>query len=258
VRVDLNADIGESSAADADHDAELLTIVTSASIACGFHAGDPSTMRRTIRMAASKGVAIGAHPGFADRDGFGRREMNIGADEIADLVLYQVGALQAIAKAEGVQLQHVKPHGALYNMAARRSDLAAAIARAVRSFDESLLIFGPPLSELFSSSQKFGLRFVAEGFADRAYERDGALTSRQIPGSVIEDPRQAATRALQIVREHQVAARDGEAIPLDVESICVHGDTPGAVGIAQAVRDALAHAGVAIVAPSADRDFPRR
>jgi 5-oxoprolinase (ATP-hydrolysing) subunit A len=247
VRVDLNADIGES--VDIHHagdDERLLHFITSGSIACGVHAGDPSVMRRTVRMAARAAVAIGAHPGFADRAGFGRREIEASPDEIADLVCYQLGALAAIAKAEGSRLQHVKPHGALYNLSVRRRDAADAIAAAVASVDDSLVLIGLPGSELLSAGERCGLRVAAEGFADRSYEPDGTLTPRQAAGSVISDPALATERAIRMMLEMTIVARDGSSLPVRVDTICVHGDTPQAAQVAAAVRLGLEGAGVRI------------
>jgi UPF0271 protein len=248
-RVDLNADIGESFGIyRTGHDELLMPSITSGSIACGFHAGDPSVMRRTVQLAARAGVSIGAHPGFPDLAGFGRREIDATPRDIADFVLYQVGALSAMAKAEGVPLQHVKPHGALYTMSVRRSDVAEAIARAVASFDESLVLIGLPGSELLSAGARLGLRVVAEGFADRSYEPDGTLTPRHLADSVLSEPGQAAERAVRMIRDGKVIARDGSALSLAVGTICVHGDTPAAAGIAAAVRLALEQADIRVMA----------
>jgi UPF0271 protein len=245
VRVDLNADIGEcSSIHNSGSDERLLRTITSCSIACGFHAGDPAVMRHTVRMAARAGVSIGAHPGFRDMEGFGRRDMSIEPGDLTDLVLYQVGALSAIAKAEGATLRHVKPHGALYNMSARRADMAEAIARAVASFDGALVVVGLPESELLAAASRLGLSVAAEAFADRSYERDGSLTPRNVAGALISDPLLAAERAVSMVRDATVVARDGSTISLKVDTICVHGDTPGAAELAAAVRARLEHAGV--------------
>jgi UPF0271 protein len=247
IRVDLNADIGESSASDAGgNDNLLVKHVTSGSIACGFHAGDPSVMRRTVRLAAAAGIAIGAHPGFADRVGFGRRDVEATPEEIADLVLYQIGALSAMAKAEGQKLQHVKPHGALYNMSVRQRDVADAVAGAVALFDKSLLLVGLPGSELLAAGSRFGLRVAAEGFADRSYEPDGSLTPRHVAGAVITDSVLAAERAVRMVKDKTVVARDGSSVSLTVDTICVHGDTKDAVGIASAVRRGLEQSGVMV------------
>jgi UPF0271 protein len=249
LRVDLNADIGESFGIyQAGNDEMLMRSITSGSIACGFHAGDPSVMRRTVRHAALTGVAIGAHPGFPDLVGFGRREINADPQEIFDFVLYQIGALSAVAKAEGMRLQHVKPHGALYNMSARNKEVAEAIARAVASFDEALVLVGLPASELLSAGSRLGLRVAAEAFADRSYEPDGTLTPRHLTDSVLSEPGRAAERAVRMVRDKKVVARDGSALSTQVDTICVHGDTPDAAGLAAAVRLALEHAGITVAA----------
>ena len=249
MNVDLNADIGESFGVyKTGSDEQLLRAISSGSIACGFHAGDPSVMRRTVRLAAGAGVSIGAHPGFPDLAGFGRREMNIDPGEIADLVLYQIGALGAIARAEGTAIRHVKPHGALYNMSVRRVDIAEAIARAVASFDADLVLVGLPGSELLSAGSRLGLRVAAEAFADRSYEGDGSLTPRHLAGAVLSEPGRAAERAVRMVRDGQVVARDGSTFPVRVDTICVHGDTPGAPQLAAAVRAGLEDAGITVTA----------
>jgi 5-oxoprolinase (ATP-hydrolysing) subunit A len=249
LRVDLNADIGESFGIyKTGNDDLLLRTITSGSIACGFHAGDPGVMRRTLRAAARAGVSVGAHPGFPDLAGFGRREISIEPEEVADLVLYQVSALAGMAKAEGTALRHVKPHGALYNMSVRRRDFAEAIARAVASFDETLLLVGVPGSELLSAGERLGLRIAAEGFADRSYEPDGSLTPRQVADAVLSEPARVAERAVQMVRSGTVTARDGSTLCLNVDTICVHGDTPRAAEIAAAVRTAVEHAGIEVKA----------
>lgn len=249
MRIDLNADIGESlSIHSTGNDERLLRTITSGSIACGFHSGDPAVMRHTVRMAVKTGVSIGAHPSFPDRDGFGRREMDIEPQEIADLVLYQIGALSAIAKAEGVSLRHVKPHGALYNMSVRRADIAEAIARATAAFDERLVLIGLPGSELLAAGARAGLRVAAEAFADRSYEADGTLTPRHVDGAVVTEPTRAAERAVRMVRDGKVAARDGSTVSMKADTICVHGDTPGAAELAADVRTALEKAGVIVTA----------
>jgi UPF0271 protein len=249
MRVDLNADIGESFGIyQSGNDELLMRSITSGSIACGFHAGDPSVMRRTVRLAARAGVSIGAHPGFPDLVGFGRREIRADPQDIFDFVLYQVGALSAVAKAEGARLQHVKPHGALYNMSARSNEMAEAIARAVAAFDEMLILVGLPGSELLSAGARLGLRVAAEGFADRSYEPDGSLTPRHLSDSILTEPGRVADRAVRMVREHRVAARDGSALALQVDTICVHGDTPDAAALAAAVRTGLEQAGITVAA----------
>jgi UPF0271 protein len=244
VRIDLNADVGEGTTGDP----ELMRSITSANIACGFHAGDPGTMRATIELARAHGVAAGAHPGFPDLDGFGRRELQVAPRDVEDFVVYQVGALAAIAAAQGVRLQHVKPHGALFNMAARDAALADAVARATATIDKSMMLFGLPGSELNAAGRRAGLRTACEAFADRAYQPDGALVSRQQPGAVIHDPETVVQRALRMVREQAVDAVDGTTVPLIVDTICVHGDTPGAAELAMRIRKAFEDAGIEVKA----------
>jgi UPF0271 protein len=245
--IDLNADLGESFGAfTIGHDAALMPSITSANIAAGFHGGDPSVIRRTIRLAKQHGVAVGAHPAFPDLVGFGRRELTVTPAEAEDFVLYQIAAVAGIAAAEAVPLQHVKPHGALYNMAARDRELAAAIARAVVAFDRRLILFAPFDSELYNAGLAAGLGVAAEVFADRAYQRDGSLVSRSTPGAVIHDREAVVGRALQMARSRQVTAIDGTVVPLDVDTICVHGDTPGAAALAAVLRGALEAAGVVV------------
>jgi 5-oxoprolinase (ATP-hydrolysing) subunit A len=245
--IDLNADIGESFGVYTfGGDELLLRTITSGSIACGFHAGDPAVMRQTVRAAAKAHVSIGAHPGFPDLAGFGRREINMQPAEIVDLVLYQLGALAAIATAEGAALRHVKPHGALYNMSARRDDIAESIAHAVATFDHRLRVIGLPDSALLSAASRLGLQVAAEGFVDRSYEKDGSLTPRHIDGAVLSDPAQAVEQALRMVCERTVLARDGSRLSLEVDTLCVHGDTPGAAELAAVVRASLERAGVTV------------
>jgi len=247
MRVDLNCDMGESFGRwELGSDDAVMPHISSANIACGAHAGDPAVMRRTLRLASAHGVACGAHPGFADLAGFGRREILITPAEATDLVLCQLGALAAIARAEGVTLRHVKPHGALYNMAARDAALGAAIAQAVAQFDRTLVFFGLAGSPMRDAGRNAGLTFAAEGFADRAYEPDGSLTPRSQPGAVIHDLSIVVERAVRMVTESRVTARDGSDIPLHVDTICVHGDTPGAADLARVLRQGLAAAGVQV------------
>jgi 5-oxoprolinase (ATP-hydrolysing) subunit A len=247
MRIDLNADVGESFGAyTIGHDSGLMKSITSANIAAGFHGGDPSVLRRTIRLAKASGVAIGAHPGFPDLAGFGRRDMLVSPSEAEDFVLYQVAAVAGVAAAEDVRLQHVKPHGALFNMAARDAALAAAIARAVAAFDKTLILFGPPDSELDRAGRAAGLRVAAEGFADRAYEADGSLVSRTKPGAVVSDGDQVVKRAIRLVRDRVVTAVDGSDLSLRVDTICVHGDTDGADVLAARLRAGLEAAGIDI------------
>ena len=224
-------------------DEQVMPHITSANIACGAHAGDATVMRRTVAMARSAGVAVGAHPGFADLQGFGRREMIVDPREMEDALLAQVGALEAIARAEGSRLQHVKAHGALYNMAARDRALADAIARAIKAFDASLIMFGLPNSLMIDAGKAAGLRVAAEGFADRAYQPDGSLTPRSQAGAVIHDPEVVVARAVKMATAGVVVTPDGREIALRVDTICVHGDTPGASELTRRIRAALAAAG---------------
>ncbi len=248
-RIDLNCDMGESFGAwRLGDDQGLMRTITSANIACGAHAGDPDVMRRTVRLAREHGVAVGAHPGFPDLAGFGRREMDVTPDEVEGLVLYQVGALGAMARAEGMRLQHVKPHGALYNMAARDSAIADAIARAIHAFDPSLILFGLAGSLMLPAGEAAGLRVASEVFADRAYEPDGRLASRRKPGAVIHDSARVAERAVQMVRDGRIEALNGASVHVRADTICVHGDTPGAAALARDIRAALEMAGVAVKA----------
>src|SRR5436190_22690503 len=213
MRIDINSDMGESFGAyTIGRDAGLMQSITSANVAAGFHAGDPSVLRATIRAAKAHGVAVGAHPGFPDLVGFGRRELNVTAREAEDLTLYQIAAVAGVAAAEGVRLQHVKPHGALFNMAVRNGELAGAIARAVAAFDRSLILFGLPGSEILAAGGAAGLRVAAEVFADRAYESDGSLASRRKPGSVIHDPEAVVARAVRMVTDRTVVAVDGTVV----------------------------------------------
>ena len=249
LRIDLNADVGESFGVySLGADAALMRSITSASIAAGFHAGDPSVLRRTVRLAKSLGVAIGAHPGFPDLVGFGRRELEVSPAEAEDLVLYQIAAVAGVAAAEGTKLQHVKPHGALFNMAVRDPVLAAAIANAVAAFDRSLILFGLAGSEIISAGRAAGLRVAAEIFADRAYQPDGSLTPRTRPGAVIHDAGAVASRAVRMITDRVADAIDGTIVPVEADTICVHGDTPGAAELASGLRARLEAAGVTVAA----------
>ena len=243
--VDLNCDMGESFGAwRLGADAAVMASITSANIACGFHAGDPGVMRETVRLAADAGVAVGAHPGFPDLPGFGRREMQMAPREIEDLIVNQIAALAGFARAAGVELKHVKPHGALYNMAARDRRLSDAIARAVASFDASLVLFGLAGSVMLDAGRDAGLQVAAEGFADRTYEPDGSLTPRSRPGAVVHDSAEVARRAMRMVRDGAVITSAGSVLPLQIDTICVHGDTPGADVSARALRQALVDSGI--------------
>ena len=245
--IDLNCDMGESFGAwTMGRDEALLELVTSANIACGFHAGDPATMLHTVRCAAAKGVALGAHPSLPDLQGFGRRTMSITAEEARGLILYQVGALEAFARVGGARLRHVKPHGALYNMAARDRSLAAAIAGAVRDFDPSLILVGLSGGELIKAGQDIGLRCASEVFADRGYEADGSLSPRSEPGAMITDEEFAVARVLRMVLEGRVESRTGVDVPLQADTVCIHGDQPNALAFARRLRRALGEAGVEV------------
>ena len=245
--VDLNCDMGESFGAwRMGQDEALLELVSSANIACGYHAGDPGTMARTVQCAVARGVALGAHPGLPDLQGFGRRNLAVSADEARGMTLYQVGALSAFARAAGSRLRHVKAHGALYNMAARDPRLAEAIAGAVRDFDPELVLVGLSGSELIKAGQAAGLACASEVFADRGYEPDGSLTPRGLPGAMIEDEDQAVARVLRMVLEGRVAGRDGADLAIRADTVCIHGDQPKALAFARRLREALERAGVAI------------
>lgn len=249
MRIDLNCDMGESFGRyTLGDDAAMLDVVTSANVACGLHAGDPTVIQATVALAAQKGVAVGAHPGYPDLQGFGRRTMALTPAEIEATLLYQIGALAGFARAAGVPLVHVKPHGALYNVAAREQTVAEAIARAIVAFDANLIVVTLPDSALAHAAQTLGLRVAGEGFADRAYREDGSLVPRTEPGAVIHDPALATARALRMVTQGEVEAVTGKVIPLHIDTLCIHGDTPGAVAIAATLRSALEAAGV-VIAP---------
>jgi UPF0271 protein len=241
--IDLNGDVGEGSGPGGS-DSALMPHLTSANVACGFHAGDAGLMRDTVALAREHGVAVGAHPSFPDPEGFGRRELQFSPADIEDFVSYQVGALAAIAAAQGVRIQHVKPHGALFNMAVRDAALADAIARAAAVIDRSLILFGLPGSQIVMAGKRAGLRTASEGFADRAYQADGTLVPRQQDGAIIRDAAAVVPRVVRIARDHVVEAIDGTVVPLVVDTICVHGDTPGAADLAARIRSALREAGV--------------
>ncbi|MDF2630519.1 MAG: lactam utilization protein [Symbiobacteriaceae bacterium] len=253
MHVDLNCDMGESFGTyQLGLDEQVMPLITSANVACGFHAGDPQVLRRTVELARLHSAAIGAHVSFPDLVGFGRREMNATPLEVENDTLYQLGAIGAFCKAAGVPLRHIKPHGALYNMAQKDRALADAIVRAVVAFDPALLVFAQPGSALEQAAQAAGLTAIGEVFADRAYNADGTLASRKLPGAVIHDPEQVAERATRMVTSGSVTAIDGTVVPLRAETICVHGDTPGAVDLIRRIRARLAESGVD-VAPAAAR-----
>lgn len=247
LRIDLNCDTGEG----IGRDPELMPHITSASIACGAHAGGDDTMRETLLLAARHHVAVGAHPGYPDRDGFGRRSMELTPGEIYDTVAQQIGALSDLAREEGVPIAHVKPHGALYNDAVADTHIARAVVRAAHDFDRNLLLYGLAGSRIITEAELVGMRAVAEAFADRGYEPDGTLTPRGSAGALIEDAAAAAARVVRMVVEGWVRATDGSDVRLRAETICIHGDGAHAVEIAREVRAALMDAGVRVAAPGA-------
>ncbi|MEP6709981.1 MAG: 5-oxoprolinase subunit PxpA [Verrucomicrobiota bacterium] len=245
MRVDLNADLGEG----AGHDAELLALVSSASIACGIHAGDPAAILQSLRDARNAGVAVGAHPSLNDRENFGRKELPVAPDEVFALVVYQVGAFHALANTLGVRPNHVKPHGALYNMAVRDPALADAICRAIAKVEKSLLLFAPDDSALARSAATYGLSVAHEVFADRNYLADGSLVPRSRGNALLHDPEKAANRVLRMLRERVVRSVDGNDVQVRAETICVHGDTPDAVEFARTLRAKLEKENVVVEAP---------
>jgi UPF0271 protein len=229
-------------------DDEVFPYITSANVACGFHGGDPSVMRATVARARELGVAIGAHPGFPDLIGFGRRNMDVTPDDVYDMVVYQTGALLGFANAARVEMQHVKPHGALYNMAVTRADLSAAIARAVRDVDRGLVLFGLPGSHLLTEAESAGLATAAEAFADRNYMSDGSLVSRRRPDALIHDTTEAVARTVRMVREGKVRSVEGDDISICVDTVCIHGDGAHAAEFAKALRDGFSAAGISVQA----------
>ena len=245
--VDLNCDLGESYGAyKIGNDEEMLSLVTSVNIACGFHAGDPSTMRRTVRLALHNQVAIGAHPGLPDLIGFGRRNMDISPEEAYEMVVYQIGALDAFVRAEGGTMRHVKPHGALYNMAARNKKLADAIAEAVCKVNPELILYGLSDSELIRSGKEVGLATASEVFADRTYQEDGSLTPRNAPDALISDPAVSVKQILTMVKAGMVRSQQGVDVPITAETICIHGDGKHAMDFAGRLREMLQSEGVTL------------
>ncbi|OUJ73680.1 5-oxoprolinase subunit PxpA [Hymenobacter crusticola] len=243
--VDLNCDLGESYGAyQLGHDEAILPFVTSANIACGFHAGDPTVMKKTVRLALQHQVAIGAHPGLPDLVGFGRREMAVSPEEAYDMTLYQIGALAGFVKAEGGRLHHVKPHGALYNMAAVTPALADAIAEAVYRFNPELVLYGLAGSALIRAGQKLGLRTANEVFADRTYQPDGTLTSRRLPNALLSDPQEAIRQVVRMVKEGNVRSQSGPEVTIQADTVCIHGDGAHAVAFAQQISQVLKNEGV--------------
>ncbi len=239
-KIDLNCDLGESFGTyTLGLDSAVMEHITSANIACGWHAGDPQIMQKTVHLAAQKGVAVGAHPGYPDLMGFGRREIKITPDEAYAYVLYQLGALSAFAKVEGLELQHIKPHGALYNQACKDEQLANAICRAAHDFSKDLIVLAPYNSAFHTAAQALGQPFAAEFFADRAYLADGSLVPRSQPGAVIHDPEEACRRVLQMAAEGTVTCIDGTVLSMRCASVCVHGDNAEALATVQMIRQAL-------------------
>ncbi|MGY2490547.1 5-oxoprolinase subunit PxpA [Cupriavidus sp. CP313] len=242
MQIDLNADLGEG----CDNDEALLALISSANIACGWHAGDAATMVQTVKWALERGVAIGAHPSYPDRENFGRTEMQRDPEAVYADVLYQIGALDAIVRAQGGELHHVKPHGALYNQAVRDPALARAIVRAVRDFDADLVFFGLAGSQMIDIAKEAGLRVKQEVFADRGYNPDGTLVKRGTPGALHEDEEVALNQTLTMVREKRVRAIDGTWVPIQAETVCLHGDGAHALAFARRIRERLGAEGIAI------------
>ncbi len=245
-QIDLNADVGEG---DPETDEALLRLVTSANVACGLHAGDAHTMRATVALAVNHGVSVGAHPGYDDREGFGRRPMHLSAAEINDLLLYQLGAVEAIARAAGVVIRHVKAHGALYNQAETDGALAVAIIAAVRAFDPNLRLVGRAGSAMARAATAVGHPFTPEAFADRRYRADGSLLPRSEPAAVLTDPEEVARQVRSLVTHGEVVASDGSRVPVAFETLCLHGDTPGSEALAVRIRQELRALGVSVSAP---------
>ncbi|GED66854.1 UPF0271 protein YcsF [Brevibacillus reuszeri] len=247
--VDINCDMGESFGAyQLGNDKKILNYISSANIACGYHAGDPATMKKTVRMALEAGVAIGAHPGFPDLIGFGRRNMELSAEEAYDIVVYQIGALQAFVHSEGGVMQHVKPHGAFYNMAATRPALADAIAEAVYRVNPELILYGLAGSELIKAGLKIGLRTAHEVFADRTYQKDGTLTSRNLPNAMITNHEQSISQVVRMVKEGLVLSQQGIDVAITADTICIHGDGVHALKFAGHIHQALTAAQISVLA----------
>lgn len=247
-KIDLNSDLGESFGAyKLGMDDALIPLISSANVACGFHAGDPLVMERTAAMCRETGTAIGAHPGYPDLVGFGRRNLAASPAEVKAMVTYQIGALDAFCRAKGLKMQHVKPHGAMYNMAARDEALAKAICQAVYEYDRELILMGLAGSQMLVQAKAMGLRCAAEVFADRAYEEDGTLVARSKPGAMIHDEEEAVARVIRMITQGKVTAITGRDVDITADSVCVHGDGPKALAFVGKLRDAFAANGVAIV-----------
>ena len=247
-KVDLNCDLGESFGAyKIGMDEQILPLISSANIACGFHAADPMVMEKTTALAAANGIGMGAHPGFPDLQGFGRREMKLSPAEVKALIIYQIGALSAFVKAAGGSLQHVKPHGALYNMAGKDEKLAMAICEGIKAVDGSLIVLGQSGSRMEEAAKKLGLPFAKEVFADRAYEEDGSLVARSKPGAMIEDEEKAVSRVIRMIKEGKVQTITGKDIPIEADSVCVHGDGEKALKFVEKIRKELLKEKIEIV-----------
>ena len=243
--IDLNSDLGESFGAyKMGRDEEIIPIVSSANVACGFHAGDPTTMAKTVTLCKESGASIGAHPGFCDIVGFGRRNMNVSTQDAKNMIIYQVGALDAFCKACGIKLQHVKPHGALYNMAAKDAALAKAICEGIYEYDPSLILLGLANSEMITQAKALGLPYAAEVFADRAYEDDGTLVARTKPGAMIKDEDEAVSRVVGMIKNHSVKSINGKEIEICPDSVCVHGDSEKALLFVKKIRSTLEEEGI--------------
>lgn len=245
--MDINCDIGEG----CGNDAELMRYISSANIACGFHAGDEATMRRTVELALENGVAVGAHPGYRDRENFGRTEMDLSRDEVKSLIFEQLEALKAECDRQGAKIRHVKPHGALYNRAAKNGDLAKVLAEAVSEFDKDLIFYGLSGSLMIGEAEKVGLKSASEVFADRSYQSDGTLTPRSQPNSLIFEIETSVTQVLDMVKYGRVRSNDAIMVPIKAETICVHGDGPQAVELVTNLRRALTSAGIDVAPPLA-------
>lgn len=247
-KIDLNSDLGESFGAyKIGSDTNVIPLISSANVACGFHAGDPTVMAKTVELCKNSGCAIGAHPGYPDLVGFGRRNMAVSPEDVKAMVTYQIGALDAFCKAAGIRLQHVKPHGAMYNMAAKDPALAKAICEAIYAYDKDLILMGLANSEMITQAKALGLKAAAEVFADRAYEEDGTLVARSKPGSMITDEDEAVARVIRMIKEGKVTAITGKDISITADSVCVHGDGPKALAFVEKLRSAFAAEGISIV-----------
>lgn len=247
-QVDLNCDLGESFGAyRIGMDEQIIPLISSANIACGFHASDPVVMEKTVKMAKEAGIGIGAHPGYPDLQGFGRREMKLSPAEVRALIIYQIGALSAFVKAQGGALEHVKPHGALYNMAGKDEKLAMAICEGIKAVEERLIVLGQPGSKMEAAAVACGLPFAREVFADRAYEEDGSLVARSKDGAMITDEEEAVSRVIRMIKEQKVTAITGRDIPITADSVCVHGDGVKALKFVEKIKKALQEEGISVV-----------